>query len=33
MLNAYEWMELIAAHQIRHTKQMGEIEEKLSRKL
>lgn len=32
VLNAYEWMEMIAAHQIRHTKQMKEIEEKLSRK-
>ena len=33
MLNAYEWMEMIAAHQIRHTKQAREIEAKLSRKL
>ena len=33
MLNAYEWMEMIAAHQIRHTKQMREIGEELSRKL
>jgi len=33
MLNVYEWMEMIAVHQIRHTKQMKEIEEKLSRKL
>lgn len=32
MLNTYEWMEMIAAHQIRHTKQMKEIEAKLSRK-
>jgi DinB family protein len=33
MLNAYEWMEMIAAHQVRHTKQVREIEAKLSRKL
>jgi hypothetical protein len=33
MLNAYEWMEMIAAHQIRHTKQVREIEARLSRKL
>ena len=33
MLSAYEWMEMIAAHQIRYTKQMREIEETLSRKL
>jgi len=33
MLNIYEWMEMIAAHQIRHTKQMKEVEAKLSRKL
>jgi hypothetical protein len=33
MLNAYEWMEMIAAHQLRHTKQVKEIGEKLSRKL
>ena len=33
MLNTYEWMEMIAAHQNRHTKQMKEIEKKLSRKL
>ena len=33
MLNAYEWMEMIAAHQLRHTKQVREIEAKLSRKL
>jgi hypothetical protein len=32
-LNAYEWMEMIAAHQLRHTKQVREIEAKLSRKL
>jgi hypothetical protein len=32
MLNAYEWMEMIAAHQLRHTKQVREIEAKLSRK-
>jgi hypothetical protein len=25
MLNAYEWFEMIAAHQVRHTKQMVEI--------
>ncbi|HTB92572.1 MAG TPA: DinB family protein [Candidatus Sulfotelmatobacter sp.] len=33
MLNTYEWMEMIAAHQIRHTKQVREIDAKLSRKL
>jgi hypothetical protein len=33
MLNVYEWMEMIAAHQLRHTKQIREIEAKLSRKL
>ena len=33
MLNAYEWMEMIAAHQLRHTKQVREIEAKLSQKL
>ena len=33
MLNAYEWMEMIAAHQIRHAKQMKEVEESFSRKL
>lgn len=33
MLNTYEWMEMIAAHQLRHTKQIREIEAKLSRKL
>ena len=33
VLNAYEWMEMIAAHQLRHTKQVREIEAKLSRKL
>jgi hypothetical protein len=33
MLNTYEWMEMIAAHQLRHTKQIREIEIKLSRKL
>ena len=32
MLNMYEWMEMIAAHQIRHTKQMLEIQASLSRK-
>ena len=25
MLNGYEWFEMIAAHQVRHTKQMREI--------
>jgi hypothetical protein len=33
MLNVYEWMEMIAAHQLRHTKQVREIEARLSRKL
>ena len=33
VLNCYEWMEMIAAHQNRHAKQMKEIGEKLSRKL
>ena len=33
MLNVYEWMEMIAAHELRHTKQVREIEAKLSRKL
>jgi len=33
MLNTYEWMEMIAAHQLRHTKQVREIGAKLSRKL
>lgn len=33
MLNVYEWMEMIAAHQLRHSKQVREIEAKLSRKL
>ena len=33
MLNIYEWMEMIAAHQLRHAKQIREIEAKLSRKL
>jgi hypothetical protein len=28
-LNAYEWMGMIAAHEIRHTKQMKEIAGKL----
>lgn len=32
MLSAPEWMQMIASHQIRHTKQMQEIREKLSRK-
>lgn len=29
MLNAYEWLEMIAAHQIRHAKQVKEIVERL----
>jgi uncharacterized damage-inducible protein DinB len=33
MLDCYQWMEMIAAHQIRHTKQIRAIGEKLSRKL
>jgi hypothetical protein len=33
MLNVYEWIEMIAGHQLRHTKQVREIEAKLSRKL
>jgi hypothetical protein len=33
ILNVYEWMEMIAAHQLRHTKQIREIEAKVSRKL
>jgi len=33
MLNVYERMEMIAAHQLRHTKQVREIDAKLSRKL
>jgi len=33
VLNLYEWLEMIAAHQLRHTKQIREIEAKLSRKL
>ena len=33
MLNFYEWMEMIAAHQIRHSKQIRAIGEKFSRKL
>jgi len=32
-INLYEWLEMIAAHQLRHTKQIREIEAKLSRKL
>jgi DinB superfamily len=32
MLNIYNWMEMIAAHQLRHTKQVHEIREKVSRK-
>jgi hypothetical protein len=32
MLNVYEWMEMIAAHELRHTKQVREIGAKLSRK-
>lgn len=33
MLNIYEWMDMVAAHQIRHSKQMKDIAEILSRKL
>jgi DinB superfamily len=33
MLNTYEWIEMVAAHQIRHAKQMREIAESVSRKL
>jgi len=29
MLNVYEWFEMIAAHQVRHTKQMKEISARL----
>lgn len=29
MLNVYEWFEMIAAHELRHTKQMREIIERL----
>ena len=29
MLNVYEWFEMIAAHQIRHAKQMRELAERL----
>jgi hypothetical protein len=29
MLNLYEWFEMIAAHQVRHTKQMREIHQRL----
>jgi hypothetical protein len=29
MLNVYEWFEMIAAHQVRHTKQMREIAARL----
>jgi len=32
MLSVYEWMEMIAAHQLRHAKQVREIHRKLSRK-
>jgi hypothetical protein len=32
-LNVYEWVEMIAAHQLRRTKQVREIEAELSRKL
>jgi uncharacterized damage-inducible protein DinB len=32
MLTTYDWMQMIAAHQNRHRKQMQEIIEKLSRK-
>ncbi|HEY1468872.1 MAG TPA: DinB family protein [Candidatus Acidoferrum sp.] len=31
MLNGYEWFELIASHEIRHTKQMREIAERLQK--
>src|ERR1700719_3880122 len=33
LVNSYEWMEMIAAHRLRHTKQVREIGTKLSRKL
>ncbi len=33
VLNAYEWMVLIAGHEIRHTKQMREIAAKLPKSL
>ena len=29
MLNVYEWFEMIAAHEVRHTKQMKEIAARL----
>jgi hypothetical protein len=29
MLDVYEWLEMIAAHQIRHTRQMREIAARL----
>lgn len=29
MLNVYEWFEMIASHELRHTKQMKEIAERL----
>ena len=32
MLSTYQWMEMIAAHQIRHAKQVMEIRRKISRK-
>ena len=32
MLNTYEWMEMIAAHQLRHAKQVREIHGTVSRK-
>lgn len=32
MLNAYEWMEMIAAHQIRHSQQVKDIHKRISRK-
>ena len=32
MLSTYEWMEMLAAHQIRHAKQVREIHGKISRK-
>lgn len=32
MLSTYEWIEMLAAHQIRHAKQIREIHRKISRK-
>ena len=29
MLNAYEWLQMIASHEVRHTKQMKEIADSL----